>query len=55
MAIHIYWLILTTSQQWPFSKDVALHEYQLAFWGSPIGEIWDLEKLVSFSEAFHHG
>ncbi|KAK5254187.1 hypothetical protein LTR16_004900, partial [Cryomyces antarcticus] len=22
-----------------------IHEFQLAFWGSPIGEMWDLEKL----------
>jgi len=38
------------SQQWPFNPDVMIHEYQLAFWGSPIGELWDLEKLAEVCE-----
>ncbi|KAK4951212.1 hypothetical protein LTR10_010185 [Elasticomyces elasticus] len=37
-------------EQWPFNSECRLHEYQLAFWGSPIGEIWDLEKLAQVCE-----
>ncbi|KAK3116689.1 hypothetical protein LTR53_002665 [Teratosphaeriaceae sp. CCFEE 6253] len=33
-------------EQWPFDSEWKLHEFQLAFWGSPIGEIWDLERLA---------
>ncbi|EMC94601.1 hypothetical protein BAUCODRAFT_35833 [Baudoinia panamericana UAMH 10762] len=37
-------------EQWPFNPECILHKYQLAFWGSPIGEIWDLEKLAKTCE-----
>ncbi|KAK4547061.1 hypothetical protein LTR36_001282 [Oleoguttula mirabilis] len=33
-------------EQWPMNPKCKIHEFQLAFWGSPIGEIWDLEKLA---------
>jgi len=41
---------LTSSQQWPFSPDCKIHEYQLAMWGGPIGEIWDLERLAEMCQ-----
>jgi len=37
-------------EQWPFNPDCPIHLYQLALWGSPIGEIWDLEKLAEVCE-----
>ncbi len=32
-------------EAWPFPKDCCLHEWLLCQWGTPIGELWDLEKL----------
>lgn len=28
----------------------ALHDYALAFWGMPLGEMWDLEALAAECE-----
>ena len=41
--------VLTISQCWPFGE-FTMHEHFLAFWGTPIGEIWDLEKLAETCE-----
>lgn len=30
---------------WPYPKDCCLYEWLLCQWGTPIGELWDLEKL----------
>jgi kynurenine formamidase len=32
-------------EAWPFPEDCALHEWLLCQWGTPIGELWDLEEL----------
>lgn len=31
---------------WPKQEDYFLHEYILALWGMPLGEMWDLERLA---------
>ncbi|KAL9578169.1 MAG: hypothetical protein Q9212_005891 [Teloschistes hypoglaucus] len=33
-------------EAWPSNRDYYLHEYLLAMWGCPIGEMIDLEKLA---------
>ncbi|RPB02561.1 hypothetical protein L873DRAFT_1834055 [Choiromyces venosus 120613-1] len=33
-------------EAWPSEKEYYLHEYLLALWGCPIGELWDLERLA---------
>ncbi|KAI1964191.1 hypothetical protein LOZ58_002054 [Ophidiomyces ophidiicola] len=33
-------------ERWPTPKEYYLHEYILALWGMPLGEMWDLEKLA---------
>ncbi|KAI4161525.1 MAG: hypothetical protein LQ342_004809 [Letrouitia transgressa] len=33
-------------EAWPTNKEYLLHEYLLAMWGCPIGEMLDLEKLA---------
>lgn len=30
---------------WPYPKGCCLHEWLLCQWGTPLGELWDLEKL----------
>ncbi|KXL51068.1 MAG: hypothetical protein FE78DRAFT_74794 [Acidomyces sp. 'richmondensis'] len=37
-------------EQWPFSSECKIHEYQIAMWGGPIGEIWDLERLAEMCQ-----
>jgi hypothetical protein len=32
-------------EAWPSHEEYMLHEYILAFWGMPLGEMFDLEKL----------
>jgi kynurenine formamidase len=32
-------------EAWPFPEDCCLHEWLLGQWGTPIGELWDLEAL----------
>jgi hypothetical protein len=32
-------------EAWPFPEDCCLHEWLLCHWGTPIGELWDLEIL----------
>ncbi len=32
-------------EAWPTQEDYMLHEYILALWGMPLGEMFDLEKL----------
>jgi kynurenine formamidase len=32
-------------EAWPYPKDCCLHEWLLCQWGTPIGELWDLEAL----------
>ena len=32
-------------EAWPYPKDCCLHEWLLCQWGTPIGELWDLEEL----------
>ncbi|KAF2226142.1 hypothetical protein BDZ85DRAFT_279791 [Elsinoe ampelina] len=32
-------------EAWPYPKNCSLHEWLLALWGTPIGELWDIEKL----------
>jgi len=32
-------------EAWPPNDEVILHEYFLAHWGMPIGEMWNLEPL----------
>lgn len=32
-------------EAWPYPEDVCLHEWLLCLWGTPIGELWDLEEL----------
>ncbi|KAI9811865.1 MAG: hypothetical protein M1827_005216 [Pycnora praestabilis] len=38
-------------EAWPSMEDYYLHEYLLARWGCPIGEMWDLEKLAETCRA----
>jgi hypothetical protein len=33
-------------EAWPSQQDYMLHEYILALWGMPLGEMFDLEKLA---------
>ncbi|KAI9815801.1 MAG: hypothetical protein M1827_002197 [Pycnora praestabilis] len=33
-------------EAWPTHESYHCHEYLLALWGCPIGEMWDLEKLA---------
>ena len=33
-------------EAWPSQHDYMLHEYILALWGMPLGEMFDLEKLA---------
>lgn len=37
---------------WP-PKDCCLHEWLLCQWGTPIGELWDLEELSATCAARH--
>ncbi|BCS28592.1 uncharacterized protein APUU_70162A [Aspergillus puulaauensis] len=32
-------------EAWPYARDCCLHEWLLCQWGTPIGELWDLERL----------
>ena len=32
-------------EAWPPKAPWRIHDFQLAMWGSPIGELWDLERL----------
>lgn len=34
-------------ERWPPQEEYFLHEYVLALWGMPIGEMWDLERVVA--------
>lgn len=34
-------------EAWPNKGDFCLHEYILALWGCPLGELWDLEQLAA--------
>lgn len=34
-------------ERWPTPKEYYLHEYILALWGMPLGEMWDLERLAA--------
>ncbi|WEW55863.1 hypothetical protein PRK78_001296 [Emydomyces testavorans] len=34
-------------ERWPSLKEYYVHEYILALWGMPLGEMWDLEKLAA--------
>jgi Putative cyclase len=34
-------------ERWPSQQDWLLHEYVLALWGMPLGEMWDLEELAA--------
>lgn len=31
-------------ESWPV-KECSLHDWLLGYWGTPIGELWDLEEL----------
>ena len=33
-------------EAWPPQGDFIIHDFSLALWGEPIGELWDLEKLA---------
>jgi len=33
-------------EAWPTDQNYMLHEYILALWGMPLGEMFDLEKLA---------
>lgn len=37
---------------WP-PKQIILHEYLLPMWGSPVGKLWDLEKLAETCKRNH--
>lgn len=39
-------------EAWPPKREngIALHEYMIALWGMPIGELWDLERLSEMCE-----
>jgi kynurenine formamidase len=32
-------------EAWPYPEGCCLHEWLLCQWGTPIGELWDLEQL----------
>ena len=32
-------------EAWPFPPEFCLHEWLLVHWGTPIGELWNLEGL----------
>lgn len=32
-------------EAWPYPENCCLHEWLLCQWGTPIGELWDLEAL----------
>lgn len=32
-------------EAWPYPSDCCLHEWLLCQWGTPMGELWDLEDL----------
>ncbi|OKL63797.1 hypothetical protein UA08_00750 [Talaromyces atroroseus] len=34
-------------ERWPSQVDWLFHEYVLALWGMPLGEMWDLEELAA--------
>ncbi|KAK2764250.1 hypothetical protein FQN54_008942 [Arachnomyces sp. PD_36] len=34
-------------ERWPSPEGYYLHEYILALWGMPLGEMWDLERLAA--------
>ncbi|RAK91929.1 hypothetical protein BO79DRAFT_278626 [Aspergillus costaricaensis CBS 115574] len=34
-------------ERWPPQEEYFLHEYVLALWGMPIGEMWDLERVAA--------
>jgi hypothetical protein len=34
-------------ERWPPPKPYYLHEYLLALWGMPVGEMWNLERLAA--------
>lgn len=34
-------------ERWPPQQPYYLHEYILALWGMPLGEMWDLERLAA--------
>ncbi len=38
-------------EAWPFPADCCLHEWLLVNWGTPIGELWDLEVLGGMCRA----
>ncbi|KAL9049627.1 MAG: hypothetical protein Q9162_007118 [Coniocarpon cinnabarinum] len=37
-------------EAWPPRGDFAIHDFSLALWGQPIGELWDLERLAAECE-----
>jgi len=37
-------------EAWPPQGDFCIHDFSLALWGEPIGELWDLEKLAQKCE-----
>ncbi|KAG5656985.1 hypothetical protein KAF25_011154 [Fusarium avenaceum] len=38
-------------EAWPYPDDCCLHEWLLVQWGTPIGELWDLEALAEECKA----
>ncbi|KAF5556451.1 hypothetical protein FPHYL_7952 [Fusarium phyllophilum] len=38
-------------EAWPYPEDCCLHEWLLVQWGTPIGELWDLEALAEECKA----
>jgi len=38
-------------EAWPPKAPYRIHDHALAFWGMPIGELWDLEELAKECEA----
>lgn len=39
-------------EKWPTSESWLLHEYLLALWGVPIGEMVDLERVSELCEKY---
>jgi kynurenine formamidase len=37
-------------EAWPPPKECCLHEWLLCQWGTPMGELWDLEPLSRMCE-----
>ncbi|KAF4918390.1 hypothetical protein CGCVW01_v008899, partial [Colletotrichum viniferum] len=33
-------------EAWPAEEQLGIHDNALALWGTPLGELWDLEKLA---------